>query len=90
MPFCSVDLCRVQVSEDSICYMHAHVHIQLPQEDLAIEMGAVGEPVTIVYKFSDLPARTKCPNCAKVVTTQVTHEPGTRAWMCCLLFFLCG
>ena len=49
------------------------------------------EPVTVVVeKFSDLPAHTKCPNCAKAVTTQVSHEPGTRAWICCLLFFLCG
>ncbi|XP_071494244.1 lipopolysaccharide-induced tumor necrosis factor-alpha factor homolog [Diadema antillarum] len=55
----------------------------------------VGQPTTtmvttVVQHFGDLPTNTKCPNCQNQVTTVVSHEPGTMAWLICLLMFFFG
>ncbi|XP_040001304.1 lipopolysaccharide-induced tumor necrosis factor-alpha factor homolog [Xiphias gladius] len=36
------------------------------------------------------PALTRCPSCQAQVTTQVTYQVGTHAWLMCLVFVLCG
>ncbi|XP_041474495.1 cell death-inducing p53-target protein 1 homolog isoform X1 [Lytechinus variegatus] len=45
---------------------------------------------TVVQHFGDLPSNTKCPNCQNQVTTMVSHEPGTMAWLACFLMFIFG
>ncbi|XP_051242628.1 cell death-inducing p53-target protein 1-like [Dicentrarchus labrax] len=36
------------------------------------------------------PALTTCPACQTQVTTQVTYQVGTHAWLMCFVFVLCG
>ncbi|XP_030840218.1 calcium-binding protein P isoform X1 [Strongylocentrotus purpuratus] len=45
---------------------------------------------TVVQHFGDAPSNTKCPNCQNQVTTIVSHEPGTMAWLSCFLMFIFG
>lgn len=42
---------------------------------------------TVLYRS---PALTTCPSCQTQVTTQVTYQVGTHAWLMCLMFVLCG
>ncbi|XP_034543410.1 lipopolysaccharide-induced tumor necrosis factor-alpha factor homolog [Notolabrus celidotus] len=42
---------------------------------------------TQLYRY---PAQSTCPSCQAQVTTQVTYQVGTHAWLMCLVFVLCG
>ena len=70
--------------------------------------AGAGQPQTVVYgqptqqiithhvvqHFGDAPVLTQCPKCHNQVTTVVSHEPGSQAWMffilmCIFWYVLC-
>ncbi|XP_041641709.1 cell death-inducing p53-target protein 1-like isoform X2 [Cheilinus undulatus] len=46
--------------------------------------------VSYETRLSRYPALTTCLSCQTQVTTQVTYQVGTHAWLMCLVFVLCG
>ncbi|XP_074542807.1 uncharacterized protein LOC141802893 isoform X3 [Halichoeres trimaculatus] len=64
------------------------------QNNLPVQVRALSTPrpkfvsyETQLYRY---PALTTCPSCQVQITTQVTYQVGTHAWLMCLVFVLCG
>ncbi|CAJ1054070.1 lipopolysaccharide-induced tumor necrosis factor-alpha factor homolog isoform X1 [Xyrichtys novacula] len=64
------------------------------QNNTPVQVGALSTPrpkfVSYETQLHRYPALTTCPSCQTQVTTQVTYQVGTFAWLMCLVFVLCG
>ena len=47
-------------------------------------------PVALNRQFGQTPVRLRCPNCQKVVVTELVYESGTMVWIAVGIIFLLG